>query len=188
MVERLRAKPGGPALPVTVGDMAEVAVPRAPIDPAGAPPRCRGVFVASNTFFGLPDEATQRRCLQGVARALAPGGFFLCAAFIPELTAPPAARGTVGVRSMTADQVVLTDDVHDDAAQTISGQFIDIRATGVVLRPFHIRYALPDQLDAMAADAGLRLAERWADWAGTPFDDHSGTHVSVYRSSGDAVS
>jgi hypothetical protein len=36
-------------------------------------------------------------------------------------------------------------------------------------------------VDEAAAAAGLALVERWADWAGTPFDDDSPHHVSVYR-------
>jgi hypothetical protein len=44
-----------------------------------------------------------------------------------------------------------------------------------------VRYLTPEQLDALAATAGLVLTERWQDWRGTPFDDDSDTHVSVYR-------
>ena len=33
---------------------------------------------------------------------------------------------------------------------------------------------------AMAADAGLVLADRWADWNTTPFDEESPVHVSRY--------
>lgn len=174
MIERLRAKPGGSAIAVTVGDMADVVLP-------GPPAACAGVFVAYNTFFALADEQAQRRCLQGVADLLDDGGWFVCAAFIPDLSEPAAARGTVGVRTLTVDQVVLTADRHDTEAQTISGQFIDITAAGITLRPFHIRYLLPGQLDDLAAAAGLLLEARWADWARTEFDEHSGGHVSVYR-------
>lgn len=176
MVERLRAKPGGSAIAVTVGDMADVAMP-------GSPAPCAGVFVAYNTLFALADEQAQRRCLRGVADLLDTGGWFVCAAFIPDLGEPATERGTVGVRSLTADQVVLTADRHDAEAQTISGQFIDITAAGITLRPFHIRYLLPRQLDDLAAEAGLVLEARWADWARTELDDHSVGHVSVYRRS-----
>lgn len=180
MLDRLRAKPGSERIAVAADDMARVALPVRPTD-GPTPPPVTGVYVAANTFFGLPDEATQRRCLHGIARTLAPDGFFAVAAFIPDLHAPPPARGTVGIRSMTADQVVLTADRHDPEAQTISGQFIDISGAGVQLRPFHIRYTLPHQLDAMATDAGLVLDQRWAGWRHEPFDADSAMHVSVYR-------
>jgi hypothetical protein len=85
------------------------------------------------------------------------------------------------VRSITTDRVVLTADRYDAATQTITGQFIDITAAGIALRPVHIRYLFPAQLDALAAGAGLVLAERHADWSRTPFDDAAPMHVSVYR-------
>ena len=42
-----------------------------------------------------------------------------------------------------------------------------------------------EELDRMASDAGLALAERWSDWRGTPPDDRSPFHISLYvRSDG----
>ena len=57
MVAKLRAKPGGEAIPVTIGDFADVARP-GPFDL---------IFVVFNTFFGLLDQATQVRCFGNVA-------------------------------------------------------------------------------------------------------------------------
>ena len=48
----------------------------------------------------------------------------------------------------------------------------------------HIRYAWPAELDLMARLAGLRLKERWADWAGSPFTSQSTAHVSLYEKAG----
>ena len=47
--------------------------------------------------------------------------------------------------------------------------------------PVQIRYAWPSELDLMAQLAGLRLRERWADWAQSPFTSSSASHVSVYE-------
>lgn len=180
MVDRLRAKPGGADLAVTLGDMADVEVPVIAGDgPDG--PRCTGVFVAYNTFFNLSTEAAQRRCLERVASVLEPGGWFAGAQFVPAERTASGRASDVGVRSITTDRVVLTADRYDAASQTITGQFIDISADGVALRPVHIRYLFPDQLDALAADAGLERTQRWADWSRTPFDDDAVLHVSVYR-------
>jgi hypothetical protein len=44
-----------------------------------------------------------------------------------------------------------------------------------------MRYCWPEQIDEMAEAAGLRLAERYADWDRRPFDATSKAHVSVYR-------
>jgi SAM-dependent methyltransferase len=179
MVEVLRRKASATEIPVHLGDMADLQCPARPGE--GAAPHCRGVFVAYNTFFNLADDAAQRACLRGVARVLEPGGWFLCAAFVPDLDEAPAPRGTVGVRTLTTDRVVLTADRHDLDAQTISGQFIDITTAGIALRPFHIRYVLPAQLDDMARAAGLELDARWGGWDQQPFDESSAVQVALYR-------
>ena len=49
------------------------------------------------------------------------------------------------------------------------------------LRPVAIRYSWPAELDLMTDRAGLRLAERYADWDRQPFTAASDRHVSVYR-------
>jgi hypothetical protein len=59
-------------------------------------------------------------------------------------------------------------------AVTFSGE-------GVQLHPVALRYCWPSELDLMAAGAGLRLSERYADWDRRPFTSDSGSHVSVYR-------
>jgi hypothetical protein len=51
----------------------------------------------------------------------------------------------------------------------------------VRLFPFAMRYLWPEQIDAMAIDAGLALTDRHADFVRTPFDASSRSHVSVYR-------
>ena len=175
MVERLRAKPGGDAISVTVGDMAELAL--------AAPPPFAVVFVAFNTFFNLASEAEQRRCLERVAALLAPGGAFVLEAFVPSDDVGPGAEAAVAPRRITADEVVLTVSQVDPATQTITGQHVHLREAGIRLRPWHLRYATPAQLDALAASAGLELADRAAGWDAEPFTGTSGVHVSTYRRS-----
>jgi hypothetical protein len=51
----------------------------------------------------------------------------------------------------------------------------------VHLRPVAIRYAWPAELDLMAGQAGLTLAERYGGWDAQPFHADSGQHVSVYQ-------
>jgi hypothetical protein len=43
-----------------------------------------------------------------------------------------------------------------------------------------LRYLSPDELDAMAAEAGLRLVDRHGGWRAEPFTAESATHVSTY--------
>ena len=173
MLDRLRAKEGAAAVRAVLGDMAQVGE----LDiggPVGV------VFAAFNTFFNLTSRAAQVACLRGCAHHLVPGGFVAIEAFVPPdpSTAP---NSVVSPRTIAADHVVLTVARRDEAAQTIAGQHIEISERGIKLRPWMVRYAAPRELDEMAAEVGLTLVRRDADWRGTPFDDTSTAHVSVYR-------
>lgn len=136
------------------------------------------VFAAFNTFFGLLDAKRQQQCFASVAQRLAPGGAFVIEAFVPE----PRSGSSVTVRSMTVDSVVLAVSTHDDETQTAQGQYISIdESGGVRLRPWAIRYATVEQLDAMAAAEGFTVANRWEDPRRSPFGTESPRHVTVYR-------
>jgi SAM-dependent methyltransferase len=169
MVERLRAKPGGASLPVTIGDMAELELEDH--EPFTL------VFAAYNTFLNLATEADQRRCLARVATVLAPGGRLVIEAFVPNDDGPLRA---VEASTVAVDHVVLTVTSRDPASQTVFGQHVELTDAGVRLRPWRIRYLSPAQLDALAADAGLTLVSRWSDWDGTPFVDGDAVHISLY--------
>lgn len=173
MIERLRAKPRGQELHVTIGDMAQLEL--------ADPPAFSVVFVAFNTFFNLAKQAEQAQCLERVAALLAPDGAFVLEAFVPDLGDGPGIDGAVSPRQITTDEVVLTVSQRDRSAQTISGQHVHITEGGIRLRPWHLRYLSPEQLDALAADAGLRLEARSSDWTGQPFTDASTVHISTYR-------
>lgn len=138
------------------------------------------VFVAYNTLFNLTADGEQARCFAAVAERLAPDGRFVVEAFVPD---EPAADGdVVGVRSMTADRVVLSIVRQRAAEQVAEGQFVEFtEAGGVRLRPWSIRYATPPQLDAYAAAAGLAVEARWADMDRSPYGPDHDRHVTVYR-------
>lgn len=185
MLERLAAKPGAAAVAVALGDMADAELPPRPDDPV-PPPGCALVLAAYNTFLNLADEDAQRRCLRRSATLLAPGGRVAVEAYVPAEPDGPAPQAHLSVRSLTADRLVLAADVVDPRHQTVRGQFVELSADGVRLRPFLVRYLHPAQLDDLAADAGLALEARWGDWTGTPFGPEHGTHVSIYRRATDA--
>src|SRR5690606_19664757 len=110
------------------------------------------VFVAFNTFFNLTSEAAQRRCLARVAEVLAPDGLFVLEAFVPDDEVGATARASVEPRRITADEVVLAVSQTDGDAQTVTGQHVHITERGIRLRPWHLRYLTPAQIDALAAD------------------------------------
>jgi hypothetical protein len=107
-------------------------------------------------------------------------------AFVPGVPGPDYAveGGAVTPRSVAPDRVVLQVTMHDAVAQTVVGSIVDITETGIRLRPWRIRWATPDELDAMAEEVGLARAERWGDWDRRPFDDESPKHVTLYRPTG----
>ncbi|MCU1396087.1 MAG: putative methyltransferase [Ilumatobacteraceae bacterium] len=177
MLERLasnRAADGAPdAVPIDarVGDM----VDDVPVGPLGV------VFVAFNTFFNLGTRERQEACFHAVHDRLADDGCFVIEAAVPDAAATTG--GHVDVRSMTADRVVLSVARYDSGSGVAEGQFIELTELGGVrLRPWSVRYVGPDELDAMAAEAGFRLRDRWETFAGEAYHADSGRHVSVYAS------
>ncbi|MPY94729.1 MAG: methyltransferase domain-containing protein [Acidimicrobiia bacterium] len=187
MLAQLRAKPQAAALRAHHGDMARFDLGRA---------RFGLVFAAFNTLFNLGSAAEQAACFARVARHLRPGGRFVIECFLPAGAAADAEAGAdshnggpggapttdaIELRDLTADRVVLRISRQDHAAQTVSGQHVELSEAGVRLRPWHLRYASPAELDTLAGQVGLVLEERWSDWSGAPFDEHADQHVSVYR-------
>jgi SAM-dependent methyltransferase len=170
MVERLRAKPGGQAIPVTVGDMAQVPV-------SG---RFGLVYLVFNTLFGLLSQARQAECFASVARVLDPGGLFVIECFVPDLTRFDHDQ-RVQARSVTEDSAIIEVSVHDRVRQRVTTQMITLDGQGMHLRPVAIRYSYPAELDLMAGSAGLRLAGRYASWDRRPFTSASDNHISVYQ-------
>ncbi len=169
MVDKLRAKPGGDGVPVTIGDFADFRVDG----------RFGLIFVVFNTFFALPTQEEQIRCFRCVAQHLAPDGVFLIQAFVPDLTR--FVRGqTVSASSVETDQVVLDLTHHDPASQQIQTQHLLIDEAGTRLYPGLQRYVWPSELDLMAHIAGLRLRVRWNDWEASPFTSASTNHISLY--------
>jgi len=173
MLAHLRAKPGGDAIPVTLGDFAGV-----PID--GRYPL---IFVVFNTFFGLLSQEEQVRCFAGVAAHLSDGGAFLLEAFVPDLTRFTRNQH-LSASHVDAGAVRLDVSRHDPVQQRVISQHVHLTPNGIHLYPVQIRYAWPSELDLMARLAGLRLRDRWGGWQREPFTAASGMHVSVYAKAG----
>jgi SAM-dependent methyltransferase len=169
MVARLRSKPGGDAIPVTMGNFAEVPVEG----------RYGVVFVAFNTFFGLTTQDEQVRCFENVAAHLADDGVFVLEVFVPDVARFDRMQ-RVSAINVDLDEVQLEATKYDPMAQRSSTQHVFVSPSGVELIPVVIRFAWPAELDLMARVAGLRLHERWGGWDRQPFTADSGHHVSVY--------
>ncbi|MFN8517864.1 MAG: class I SAM-dependent methyltransferase [Chloroflexota bacterium] len=168
MIERLRAKPGGELVHVEVGDMTSTRVPGS----------FSMVYLVFNTIMNLVTQDAQVACFQNAAAHLGPGGVFLIETMVPDLRHLPPGQTLVPFRS---DATGFGIDEYDTLTQGLVSHHIDL-ADGVPRYssgPF--RYVWPSELDLMARIAGLRLRDRWADWARSPFTAESRSHVSVWE-------
>ncbi|PXY34668.1 methyltransferase [Prauserella coralliicola] len=168
MVARMRDKPGGQAIHVTVGDMADV-----PVEGS-----FRLVYVVANSFFALLTQARQVDCFRAVARVLQPGGSFVLECFVPD---PGRFDRHVRPLAVTGESASYEIARHDPVHQRVDSQHVTVTEQGNQLRPAALRYAWPAELDLMAQLAGLRLGHRHGDWDRRPFDATSTKHVSIYR-------
>ena len=168
MVARLRAKPGGDAIPVTMGSFADVAVEG----------EFSLIFVAYNSFFALQSQDEQVRCFQNVAAHLADGGTFVLEAFVPQSA---NFTGGLKVTAVTDERIGLKVSEHDPVRQRLKSQHVVIRNGEVRLYPVEVRYAWPAELDLMARIAGLRLRHRWSSWERDEIRPVSARQISVYE-------
>jgi SAM-dependent methyltransferase len=169
MVAKLRGKPGGDQITVTIGDMADVE--------ATGPFSL--VYLVYNTLFNLLDPDRQAELFRNVARVLAPDGAFVIECYVPDPS--KFARNSIRTLSVTDDSATIEVFSFDTPAQRFKSQKITFTADGIRLRPHAGRYCWPSELDLMASQAGLRLGERYCNWDRRPFDSKSTDHISVYR-------
>ena len=175
MVEQLRAKPGGDAVPVVIGDMTTTRVDG----------EFDLVYLVFNTIGNLTEQDAQVACFGNAAGHLRPGGAFVIETEVPGARSLPPGE-SFRVFQHGDDHVGI--DEYDAATQRMFSHHYLRQADGSYLRrslPF--RYAWPAELDLMARIAGLRLRERWADWSRAPFTAASESHVSVWERPADAA-
>jgi SAM-dependent methyltransferase len=172
MVARLRGKPGGRGIPVTMGDFRDVPV-------EGSYPL---VVLAFNTIFALHTQEDQLRCFREVARHLTAEGVFVVEAFVPDMTRWQNNQATQTTR-LENGRLLLETSLHDAPNQRIDSSLNLVGEDGIRMYPVRIRYAWPAEIDLMARLGGLGLRERWGGWDRRPFDSSSTKHVSVYRAS-----
>lgn len=170
MVARLRAKPGGEAIPVRMGNFADV----------DTPGTFSLIYIVYNTFFALQTQEEQVRCFRNVSEHLTDGGLFVIETVVPNLTLFNQEQ-EIKVTTITNDRVGLKVSQHDVVRQRIKSQHIVIINNEIKLFPVEIRYAYPAELDLMAQLAGLRLKHRWGNWQRDNFDANSTKHISVYE-------
>jgi len=168
MVARLRAKPGGHWIPVTIGDFATARVGTA----------YSVAYLVANTIMNLTTQEEQVACFQNTAGQLEPGGCFVIEVGVPRLRQLPPGM-TYQPFDVSPTHVGL--DEYDIVRQGLVSHhyWIEDGRVEVFSPPF--RYVWPSELDLMARLAGLTLRERWSSWTREPFTSESTEHVSVWE-------
>jgi SAM-dependent methyltransferase len=169
MVAKLQAKPGGNAIPVTIGDFASTRVDAT----------FTLAYLVFNTISNLTTQDEQVACFENVAAHLEPGGCFVIEVEVPDLRRLP--HGQRFVVFHVGDTHVGVDE-YDVATQgLVSHHLQQVEDGGYERSSGPFRYVWPSELDLMARIAGMRLRERWADWKREPFTNESTKHVSVWE-------
>jgi SAM-dependent methyltransferase len=168
MAARLRAKPGGEDIGVTIGDFATTTV--------------EGTFSVAylvfNTIENLTTQAAQVACFRNVAAHLEPGGCFVIEVGVPALQQLPPGE-TFHVFHASEDRWGI--DEYNVANQGLISHHFEIVDGRVELSSIPFRYVWPAELDLMAQLAGMTLRERWSGWKREPFTSDSRKHVSVWE-------
>jgi SAM-dependent methyltransferase len=167
MAARLRDKPGGDAIGVTIGDFATT--------------RVDGTFslayLVFNTIMNLTTQEAQVACFRNVAAHLEPGGCFVIEVHIPQLRRLPPGQNVLPFHVSPTHWAY---DVYDFATQAMSSNYVDVVDGRGEYYSIPFRYVWPAELDLMAQLAGMRLRSRWAGWTREPFTSESDQHVSVW--------
>ena len=168
MVARLRAKPGGEDIGVTIGDFATTTV--------------EGTFslayLVFNTIVNLTTQAGQVACFRNVAAHLEPGGCFVVEVGVPGLQRLPPGET---IHAFHVSETRWGFDEYDVATQGLISHHFELLNGRVERSSIPFRYAWPSELDLMAQLAGMRLRERWGGWNREPFTSDSRKHVSVWE-------
>jgi SAM-dependent methyltransferase len=168
MVARLRAKPGGDAIGVRIGDFATTRVDGT----------FSVVYLVFNTIMNLTTQAAQVACFGNAAAHLEPGGCFVIEVGVPDLRRLPPGQTAVPFQVSPTGWAF---DLYDTATQAMSSNYVSVVEGRGRYRSMPFRYVWPAELDLMAQLAGLRLRERWEGWTRAPFTSESRQHVSVWE-------
>jgi SAM-dependent methyltransferase len=162
MVAQLRAKPGGEAIPVVIGDFSTTRLQST----------FSLVYLVFNTISNLTSQEAQVASFANAAAHLEPGGCFVVEVGIPSgqpLEVFDLSDTHVGV------------DEYDPATQRSASHhftLVDGRWERLSV-PF--RSTFPAELDLMARLAGMKLRERWSGFSREPFTSESTRHVSAWE-------
>jgi SAM-dependent methyltransferase len=168
MIAKLRAKPGGGDVGVTIGDFATTRVDGS----------FSLVYLVFNTIGNLTTQAAQVACFRNASAHLEPGGCFLIEVGVPDLRRLPPGDTA---RVFHVSEARWGIDEYDVATQGLVSHHFETVESRVECSSFPFRYVWPAELDLMAEIAGMSLRDRWGGWTREPFTSDSESHVSVWE-------
>ena len=139
MVDRMREKPGGSQVEVTMGDMSRVSTGRT----YGL------VYLVYNTISNLLTQDDQVRCFENAARHLTDDGVFVLECRVPSAPARPGHQ-FIDVEHLELDYVKLDVCRYDPVTQILDENHVQIGIDGLVFHPIRLRVAYPAEFDLMS--------------------------------------
>ena len=171
MAARLRAKPGGGDIGITIGDFATTTVDGT----------YSVAYLVFNTIMNLTTQAEQVACFRNVAAHLEPRGCFVIEVGVPNLRRLPPGET---LRAFHLSDTHWGIDEFDVASQGLVSHHLTLVDGRAERNSVPFRYVWPAELDLMAELAGMRLRDRWSGWKREPFTSESRRHVSVWERPG----
>jgi SAM-dependent methyltransferase len=175
---RTKAASVGVALDLVSGDMRRFALGR----------RFGLIFVAFNSLLHLTTNEALAECFGCVREHLAPRGTFAFDVFNPSvamLARSPAERTTVvRVPDDALGEIHVEATMDYDAATQVNRSAFHFSAPGrpdYLTVPIHLRSLFPLELPLLLAANGLRLEERYGDFARERFGSGSARQVCICR-------
>ncbi|MER8615127.1 class I SAM-dependent methyltransferase [Mesorhizobium sp. M1216] len=137
------------------------------------------VYCVYGTLTLLFTREEQIACLRSAAAALKADGILVIEVRVPALDGFVRGQRTT-TTFVDHENTFVGAEIHDPLNQNLTSTLLWFSGTSVKRWPERIRYIYPQELDTMAECVGLKLAERWGDWARGEFTDVSKRHISVY--------
>ena len=170
-VDKLRSRPGGDQVSVTIDNLPDIAVDGT----------YKLIFLIQNTLPSLLTQENQLRCFENVATHLTADGVFVVETFSPAWLYQLQDDQLVRTTSVDTGYVALNAARHDPVKQVLMENTVVLTRDRPMLLPIVTRYVWPSEMDLMARLAGLQLKERWGGWKREPFtSDPRGNCISVY--------
>jgi hypothetical protein len=171
MVDKMRERPGGDEISVTIGDFSDV----------GVDGTYSMVYLVANSLECLTTQEKQIRCFENVAAHLTDNGRFVVESSLPAWLDGLQRNQYVRTEALDVNYVALDTARHDPVRQSLERVVVILTNDHVRLIPVVFRYVWPSEMDLMARLAGLQLKERWGGWNREPVTPVMGSNcISVY--------